>query len=122
MSNLQTIESRIVSIAKLKGLSKNKLLENVNLNKSVFDNMKKGQIPSVDKVETIADYLNCSVDYLLGRTNNSKIQDNETDISITFQNPQLEVLNKIFDDLDPINQAKLLVYADELKNQSAKNK
>lgn len=71
--NLQIIEERIMSIAKNIGLSKNKLLINTNLNKSVFDNMKKGQIPSVDKIHTIADYLDCSVDYLLGRTDNPEI-------------------------------------------------
>ncbi len=71
--NLQLIEERIMSIANKIGLSKNKLLINANLNKSVFDNMKKGQIPSVDKIHTIADYLGCSVDYLLGRTDNPEI-------------------------------------------------
>ena len=70
---VQLIEERIVSISKEMGLSKNKLLINTNLNKSVFDNMKKGQIPSVDKIHTIADYLGCSVDYLLGRTDNPEI-------------------------------------------------
>lgn len=70
MYNLQLIENKIMSIASEKGLSKNKLLINVELNKSVFDNMKKGQIPSVDKIHKIADYLDCSVDYLLGRTDN----------------------------------------------------
>ena len=55
------------------GLSKNTLLINTGLNKSVFDNMKKGQIPSVDKIHKIADYLDCSVDYLLGRTDNPEI-------------------------------------------------
>ena len=73
MYNLQLIEERIVSISKEMGLSKNKLLINTNLNKSVFDNMKKGQIPSVDKIHTIVDYLGCSVDYLLGRTDNPEI-------------------------------------------------
>lgn len=73
MYNLQIIEERIMSIAKNIGLSKNKLLINTNLNKSVFDNMKKGQIPSVDKIHTIADYLDCSVDYLLGRTDNPEV-------------------------------------------------
>ncbi len=70
MYNLQLIENRIMSIAKELGLSKNKLLINTKLNKSVFDNMKKGQIPSIDKIHTLADYLDCSVDYLLGRTDN----------------------------------------------------
>ena len=73
MYNLQLIENRIMSIAKEMGLSKNKLLINTNLNKSVFDNMKRGQIPSVDKIHIIADYLDCSVDYLLGRTDNPEI-------------------------------------------------
>lgn len=59
-----------MSIAALSGLSKNKLLINVNLHKSIFDNMKKGQIPSIDKIHLIANYLDCSVDYLLGRTDN----------------------------------------------------
>ncbi len=73
MYNLQLIENRIMSIAKEMGLSKNKLLINTNLNKSVFDNMKRGQIPSIDKIHIIADYLDCSVDYLLGRTDNPEI-------------------------------------------------
>lgn len=73
MYNLQIIEQRIMLIAKSMNLSKNKLLINAKLNKSVFDNMKKGQIPSVDKIHIIADYLDCSVDYLLGRTDNPEI-------------------------------------------------
>ena len=73
MYNLQLIEERIMSISKKMGLYKNKLLLNTNLNKSVFDNMKKGQIPSVDKIHTLADYLDCSVDYLLGRTDNPEV-------------------------------------------------
>lgn len=73
MYNLQIIEERIMSLAKIMGLSKNKLLINAKLNKSVFDNMKKGQIPSVDKIHIIADYLGCSVDYLLGRTDNPDV-------------------------------------------------
>lgn len=69
--DLQLIENRIMSIATIKGLSKNKLLMEVKLNKSIFDNMKKGRIPSVDKIHAIADYLDCPVDYLLGRTNDA---------------------------------------------------
>lgn len=67
MYNLHLVEERIMSIASKSGLSKNKLLLDAGLNKSVFDNMKKGQIPSIDKIHIIADHLGCSVDYLLGR-------------------------------------------------------
>ena len=73
MYNLQIIEDRIVALAKHQGLSKNKLLINANLTKSLFDNMKRGQIPSIEKIHILADYLGCSVDYLLGRTDNPEI-------------------------------------------------
>ena len=77
MYDLQIIEQRIMKIAKQKKLSKNKLLRNAQLNKSVFDNMKKGQIPSIDKIHIIADYLDCSVDYLLGRTDVPEVNGGE---------------------------------------------
>lgn len=56
-----------------KNISANKMLLECNLNKSVLDNLKKGSIPSVDKVMKIADYFKISVDYLLGRTNEPNI-------------------------------------------------
>ena len=35
---------------------------------------KKGRcLPSAEKLELLADYLDCSVDYLLGRTDNPEI-------------------------------------------------
>ena len=33
----------------------------------------EGSVPSVDKIAQIADYFGCSVDYILGRTNEPKI-------------------------------------------------
>lgn len=68
MYNLGIIEQRIMCIAKKLGLSKNKLLMNANMGKNLFDTMKRGTIPSVEKIHIIADYLDVSVDFLLGRT------------------------------------------------------
>lgn len=73
MTNLLLLEDRIMGLAAEKNLSKNKLLANVGLGKSLFDNMKKGKVPSVDRISLIADYLGCSVDYLLGRTDNPEV-------------------------------------------------
>lgn len=75
MYNLEIIEQRIVYIAKKLGLSKNKLLMNANMGKNLFDNMKRGTIPSVEKIHIIADYLNVLVDYLLGRTDNPTVNE-----------------------------------------------
>ena len=41
--------------------------------KNIYDLEKGGQIPSAEKLERIADYLDCSVDYLLGRTDNPAV-------------------------------------------------
>ena len=84
--DLKAIEERIMSIASQKGLSKNKLLANAKLHKSIFDNMKKGQIPSVDKIHSIADYLDCSVDYLLGRIDILGSYKTSIDINPSLQN------------------------------------
>lgn len=51
---------------KRKKISQQKLLSDVGLAKSTLDNMKKGSMPSVDKVSIIAEYLGVSIDYLLG--------------------------------------------------------
>lgn len=51
-----------------------KLLEDINLNKNfLFDVENRGVKPSVEAVESIADYLNVSIDYIVGRTDNSEI-------------------------------------------------
>ncbi len=73
MYNLEIIEQRIVYIAKKLGLSKNKLLINAELGKGLFDTMKKGQVPSVEKIHKIADYLDISVDFILGRTETTRV-------------------------------------------------
>lgn len=70
MYNLQINIDRISALAKSKGLSINQMLKNAELSTTVLDNMKRGRLPSVDKIQSIAEYFDCSVDYLLGRTDN----------------------------------------------------
>jgi len=67
MDNSLIIE-RIKEQCAAKGISVNKALLESGLSKSIVDNLKKGSAPSIDKMAVLADYLNCSVDYLLGRT------------------------------------------------------
>ena len=67
MINVQTVIERIVALARQRGISINQVLRESGLNKSVLDNMKRGSMPSADKLAALADYFDCSVDYLLGR-------------------------------------------------------
>lgn len=61
--------ARIKALCKARKLTVKRLLENTNINRNfIYDLEKGGQMPSADKLERIADCLDCSVDYLLGRT------------------------------------------------------
>ncbi|HIW57288.1 MAG TPA: helix-turn-helix domain-containing protein [Firmicutes bacterium] len=69
MQNSQYTADKIKELAKKKGISINKLLINCGLNKNAIYTMQSsGYFPRVEAIIKIADYLDCSVDYLLGRT------------------------------------------------------
>ncbi len=61
------ISIRIKNLAKSKNISMQKLLKDVELGNNTMSNMKTS-MPKADSLAKIADYLGCSVDYLLGRT------------------------------------------------------
>ncbi len=122
MYDLQTIENRIMSIATQMGLSKNKLLINAKLGKSFFDNMKKGQIPSVEKLHIMADYLDVSVDYLLGRTDKPNVDASPATASApTTQEPKLNEdeleLLEMYRSLSKRARHELMVTTYEMKDQ-----
>lgn len=69
MYNPQDTAERINRLAKLKGIQQKNLLDECGLNKNVISTMlSRGSMPKADNLARIADYLDCSVDYLLGRT------------------------------------------------------
>lgn len=68
MQNIH-ISTTIKSLCKAKGISITSLLHDCKLTKSfIYDLEKRSASPSCEKITRIADYLDCSVDYLLGRT------------------------------------------------------
>lgn len=59
---------------KRKNIKIGDLLESCNLNKGFLSDLsRKNKTPSVDNALKIAEYLEVSVDYLLGRTDNPKL-------------------------------------------------
>lgn len=63
----QQIAQRIKNKCKENKISVNKLTKDCGLGKSlIYDMETKDSSPSVDKIVIIANYLNCSVNYLLG--------------------------------------------------------
>ena len=69
MYNSTNIAERIKELAKIRKVSVKKMLEDVGLGFNTMSNMRTS-MPKADNLAKIADYLDCSVDYLLGRTDN----------------------------------------------------
>lgn len=62
------IAERIRQAAKEKGMSVNALLKKADVGKNTVTSMSSGAMVAVDSIAKIADALDCSVDYLLGRS------------------------------------------------------
>lgn len=70
MSNAQLVEIATLECKK-QNLKKSDLYEYCGVSHSFFsDLVKKDVSPSIDKVCKIADFLDVSIDYLVGRTDN----------------------------------------------------
>ena len=72
MYNSNDVADRIRLLVKDKNMSMKQLLIDVDLGKNTMSNFKTS-MPKADNLAKIADYLDCSVDYLLGRTDNPEI-------------------------------------------------
>ena len=70
MVNLDNLFQRLSD----KGLNAKKLSEATGISTGNISDWKSGRsLPSATKLDVIADYLDCSVDYLLGRTDNPDV-------------------------------------------------
>lgn len=70
------IADRIRDLAKNKKIPVKLVLEQAGLNYNLMTTMRKS-IPKADNLAKIADVLECSTDYLLGRTNIIEINKGE---------------------------------------------
>lgn len=66
------IAERIKALAKARGLALSKMLASAGLSYNTMTGYRTS-VPKADNLAKIADVLNCSVDYLLGRTDNPEI-------------------------------------------------
>lgn len=74
MYNANNLAERIKIIAKNKEIIVKKMLEDCGLNKNTLSTMQyRGSWIQANNLAKIADYLDCSVDYLLGRTDNPEV-------------------------------------------------
>lgn len=134
MYNSSETSTRIKQLAKAKGIQMAELQEKCGLSKNTIMQSGKSQEGMKAKnLYAIAELLECSVDYLLGRTDNP----NETGISVTDNNQMSLTGNnsisinanpnnstsddrQLFDmikNLDLVDRSKIILHIDELKNK-----
>ena len=73
MHNSQDISKRIKERAQQQGIALGQMLSSCELGINTISKMAKGTDILTQNFARIADYLDCSVDYLLGRTDNPEI-------------------------------------------------
>lgn len=74
MHNSQNVAITIKALAKTKKITIGQMLSDCDISKNTLSTMQSGgYLPRVENLAKIADYLDCSVDYLLGRTDNPEV-------------------------------------------------
>lgn len=81
MYNTQIIADLIKKQAKLQNKQIKDVLTDCDLNKNTIAELAKGKQLSSIRLAKIADYLDCSVDYLLGRTKDPSIANRFPDLT-----------------------------------------
>ena len=129
MYNSQDVAERIKELAQKKNISVKQVLSDIGLGFNTMSNMKTS-MPKSDNLAKIADYLDCSVDYLLGRVdtpNSTYSINNNTNINGTQNNvingtvpsdcSDDQILLDMIKELDVVERSKIIVQIDEMKNK-----
>lgn len=73
MYDSRCVAERIKEQVKSRGILSKDMLQEIGVSKNAISTMLRGSMPKADTLAEIADYLDCSVDYLLGRTDHPHI-------------------------------------------------
>ena len=104
-----SVADRIKQVAKERDVLVKNILCDCDLNKNLLSTMlSRGSMPKADNLAKIADYLHCSVDYLLGRTDDPSAASGDP-----LPDPAARLIRS-FDALNPEGQERLQDYADDL--------
>ena len=62
------LQNVIQKLCDKRGIKPRTAYEESGVGRSFYDNIRKGSVPSVEKLQALAVYFNVSVDYLIGNT------------------------------------------------------
>lgn len=131
--DLSSIIIRANKLCEIKGIDK-RIYTKSGAGKDFISNIKKGSTPSIDKVLALAVYLDCSVDYLLGRIENPNAHKAQNSYAISNRDTvvngtQANVINneaidsevmelaQLIKSLPIIKRAEAILAVEEIKNK-----
>lgn len=106
-----------IQMARLeKGLNQNQLAEKAGITPAAISQIEKGnRVPTIPVLHRIASVLEVSLDYLSGKTDNSKVQD-------MLQNEDVMTFFRGYQSLDPDDRATIRKNVEFLKSTAGKRK
>lgn len=125
---------RFEKLCNAKGIKPNPVAAEIGIRSGTVTKWKNGTIPTGETLIKIANYFNVSIDYLLGiadsptainshntvNGSNNIIGNGSGNKTENTLSEQETALMDIFNKLDVVSQAKLLVYATELEKEKEK--
>lgn len=106
MYNAQCTKDRIKNICKVKKVNMEQMLVDCSLGVNAIRQINDTKGMASFSLAKIADYLNCSVDYLLGRTDNPTVSGNNiSNFDTTINGTQANIIQGAETDLDEIKVA-----------------
>ena len=130
--NVELLKSNIELLVNQRNESRTKVFVNSGVGKDFFSNLNKGQIPSIEKIASLAEYLGVSIDYLIGRehttqnnvTNNVKGTNNGNmgyNIKVSSQSDAtVNELITVFNTLSFCDKVKVMSLVAELSEKNEK--
>ena len=98
MFTAMQIYNNIETLRIVRGISQRQMLADCNLNKSFMDNMKKGSMPSVDKIAAVADYFGCTIDEIVGREkNNAPVEADKSELAESLRDLSKAELSRLIE-------------------------
>ncbi|MCM1508260.1 MAG: helix-turn-helix domain-containing protein [Ruminococcus flavefaciens] len=105
-----------------KGTKPNPLAKELQIASGSMTSWKNGKLPNGETLLKIANYLDVSVDYLLGRTDlvdetSSKIEDISDNNQQDFDKETIEIAEMI-KDLSLIERSKVILFIEEIRHET----
>lgn len=108
MYNSQEIAKNIKNEAKNKEIKLGEMWKDLNMHNNTLHNMQKS-MPSIETIAKIADYLDCSLDELLGRQKNNAPTDPMTERKSILHQKIDEIPDEQIDSFENLLKAILAV-------------